>query len=197
MPVSMDSYVELASLQGLFGASSCVTYLAAEHRPGASQTNGPRAVFLYDESGAQTEEIDIQDPSARGLFQVTFVPTRQQFAYRLNGDSLVHFGGRDGEFVGDLDLSAFGITNLWGLTYFPAGPGDPNPDGNLAVTDSASKRILFLDLDGTTVLGEMDFRSPSTLNMMRMSLGYITNGPLEGAFIGLDDVDSEIVIFKR
>lgn len=197
MPVSLDSYVEVSGLEGFTNVASDVAYLAAEHRIGVTQVNNPRAVFLYDESGAQTEEVDIQDPSARGVLQTTFVPTRQQFASRLNGDSLVHLAGRNGDFVGDLDLSAFGVTDLWGLTFFPAGPGDPNPAGNLAVTDSTSKHIVFMDVDATTVLGEFDFRSPSTLNMMRMSLGYITNGPLAGAFIGLDDVDSEIVIFRR
>lgn len=197
MPVSMDSYVEVASLEDLGGNSSCVTYLAGEHRLGAIKANHPRAVFLYDETGARTEEVDIQDPSSRGVLQITYIPTREQFAYRLNGDSLVHFAGRDGTFVGDLDLSALGVTDLWGLTFFPARPGDPNPDGNLAVTDSASRRIVFIDVDGSTVLGGFDYRSPSTLNVMKMFLGYVTTGPLQGAFIGLDDDNSEIVIFKR
>lgn len=94
-----------------------------------------------------------------------------------------------------IDLSPLGVTALDGLVYFPAAAGDPNPAGNLAVTDSESQRVLFMDVDATTILGEMDFHSPSTLNMVRMRLGYISNGQLEGAFVGLDDVNSEIVIF--
>src|SRR5262249_23236359 len=146
----------------------------------------PRAVNLYDNTGAQTEEVDIQDPSNGNLNQVTFVPGRQQFAFCLSDDSLVHFATRSGTFVQTLDPSPFGITALEGIAFFPAGTSDPNPDGNLALTDAAIKSVFFVDLDATTLLGVMDYRSPITLNMISMGLGYIGSGELAGSFIGFD-----------
>jgi hypothetical protein len=199
LPVSMDSFVQIASLEGTAGVTSGVTYLAGEHRIGVAQANNPRAVLLFDHDGAQTEEIDFQNPSGGGLIQVTWVSSRQEFAYKLRttGDNRIHFAERNGAFVGNFDLSPLGITAFDGLVFFPAGPGDPNPAGNLAVTDDATKRVVFMDVDDTTILGEMDFRSPDTLNMVHMRLGYISNGSLEGSFIGFDYHNSEVVIFRR
>jgi hypothetical protein len=199
LPVSMDSYVQVASLEGLSNITSALTYVADEQRAGVAEINNPRAVLLYDHQGTQTEEVDIQNPSGRSLFSVTWVPGRRQFAYRLgfSGQNLLSFSDRSGVYVRDLDLSPFGVTDLDGLVFFPAGPGDPNPAGNLAVTDNASKRVIFIDVDATSVLGEMDFSRSSALNMVRMRLGYISNGQLAGSFVGIDDVDSEIVIFRR
>jgi hypothetical protein len=199
LPVSLDSYVQIASLEGLPNVTSGLTYLPDEHRIGVAQAGNPRAVLLFDHDGAQTEEIDFQNPSGGSLIQVTWVPSRQEFAYklRLTADTRVHFADRNGAFLGNFELSPLGFTAFDGLVFFPAGPGDPNPAGNLAVTDDASKRVVFMDVDATTILGEMDFRSPSTLNMVHMRLGYISNGSLEGSFVGFDFRNSEIVIFRR
>lgn len=198
LPVSLDSFVEIADLPGI--AATGLTYLAGEQRIGVCRSIR-RSIRLYDNNGTLTEEVDIQNPSTGNLGEVTFVPTRQQFAFRLGPGSatntMIHFAKRTGEFVRDVDLSPLGILGHSGIAFFPAGPGDPNPDGNLVVNDLATQRVVFIDVDATTVLGQMDYRSPTTLNLVNLHLGYISNGPLAGSFMGLDFLNSEIVIFRR
>ena len=75
---------------------------------------------------------------------------------------------------------------------FPAGPFDPNPDGNLAIADGA-KKIVFMDVDATTVLGKLDY---ADIDLLAVRLGYIDDGPLAGSFIAFDQNNSELVIFR-
>src|SRR6185295_1551698 len=114
------------------------------------------SIWLFDNSGSQTEQIAIQNPSPGGLPQATWIPTRSQFAFRLGVTSTIHFATRTGQFVGDIDLSGLGVLAFGSAAFFPAGPSDPNPDGNLAIADGVGKKIVFTDVDATAVLGEVD-----------------------------------------
>jgi hypothetical protein len=190
LPTSLDSFVQVTPLSVV---AAGLTYLDSEQRIGMCRP-GPRAIWLFDNSGNQTEQVAIENPAAGNLVQVTFIPTRSQFAFRLGpGSTMLHFATRTGDFVRDIDLSALGIGALGSVAFFPAGPFDPNPDGNLAIADGGGKKIVFMDVDATTVLGEVDY---ADIDLRAVRLGYIDDGPLAGSFIAFDQDNSEIVIFR-
>ena len=191
LPVSLDSFVPITTLAA---PGAGLTHLDAEHRIAVCRP-GPRVIWLFDDAGNQTEQIAVQNPAPGNLVQATYIPTRSQFAVRLGpGAPILHVATRTGQFVEDVDLSAVGIQAFGSAAFFPAGPQDPNPDGNLAIADGGRRKIVFMDVDATTVLSEMDY---ADLGLLGVRLGYIDDGPLAGSFIAFEGTNSEIVIFRR
>lgn len=171
--------------------SGAMTYLADEHLMAIAHSDLPRAILLYDNTGALVDQVNLGVEPYRRPGAITYIPATQKFALGGPGWALSLYS-RDGLSVETIDLTSIGLTGLRGIAYF--NPGHPSGGQFLIIDSLASERALITDFNGS-LLGEFNYRSALGL-VFPTDVSAITTGPQAGAFCMIDSRCGEMVVFR-
>ncbi len=198
VPLSLDASAPVVDL-GTFPTSIRIpraTYMPDEHRIAvALRRRGPTPaqIALYDNDGTQVELINAS--AIAGIGRPTKIayapPTREFVMVEQTQASTLKFLTRTGALAREIDLAAFGITNISAVAYF----NPLHPSGGQFLIFSSPDRAVITDFGGHP-MSEFDSHEGLGLRFVA-GASAITNGPLAGAFTALEAAgSSEFVVFR-
>lgn len=199
VPRSLDSATRLVDLPANnFRRGRRMTYVDSEGLIAVAHQTTPKAILLFDKTGALAETIDV---SAIGSpVAIAYIPTTNEFALRVNeaGKATTLFiVNRTGQLVRTLNLAGTGIRSIVALTFF--NPGDPS-GGQFFIVDGPLSGDPIIDLAFVTdftgkPLTKVNYRDELGV-LTPIDVATITTGPDAGALAILDRSSNELVVFS-
>jgi hypothetical protein len=177
-----------------------LAYLPEERRLAAliGRTAAPfeSAIVVYDGAGHPVERIALAALDG-SPYTMTYLPRTRQFALTVSGkarEQAIVLLSRSGTLVRQIDLAPLGVTRVAALAAFDA---EHPSGGRFLVFGGLEDHVLgavVLDFDGTR---HRDFDAQAALGLLESTdLAAITAGPHAGAFVVLDALKRETVVFR-
>jgi hypothetical protein len=195
----------LAADESVLGKARALTveglaYLPEERRLAAliARTAAPfeSAIVVYDGAGREVERIGLAALDG-SPYTMTYLPHTRQFALTVSGkarEQAIVLLSRSGEVVREIDLAPLGVTRVAALAAFD--PEHPS-GGRFLVFGGLEDRVhatVVVDFDGNR---NGDFDAQAALGLVECTdVAAITAGPHAGAFIVLDALERETVVFR-